>query len=215
MKALIIADSDILIDVCASVLKKSGYEIIIYRWLLKALDNIEEISPDVIILDASSYPRHWKIVVQSVASDGDNRRFFLFSEKKLSPSELRKADFLCVEKIFSLDSENISSDFALCLKQNTVSRAVIFSEPEEIECILGTEFGIITGHASKFDGHTFLFVPDYKSNIENLKVDSKIRNVVIKKIAEDKIFVAKAMVTFCNANSLELKLEEGSRNERF
>jgi len=43
-----------------------GYSIIQYENPLKAMDNLEEISPDVLICNASDYPRHWKIVVKQV-----------------------------------------------------------------------------------------------------------------------------------------------------
>ena len=101
MKALIIADSDTLIDLCCDTLKNAGYELIIYHWLLKALDNIEEIAPDIIIIDASSYPRHWKTLVQYTrAISEDKIDFFLFTLSPLSEDEKAKATSLKIKKVF-------------------------------------------------------------------------------------------------------------------
>ena len=69
MKALLIADDDDVIKKIQTALSDDGFDVITYRWLLKALDNIEEISPEAIIVSASSYPRHWKILAQFAKSE--------------------------------------------------------------------------------------------------------------------------------------------------
>ena len=43
MKALVVADDEKAINNISQVLKSAGYDPIVYKWLLKALDNIEEI----------------------------------------------------------------------------------------------------------------------------------------------------------------------------
>jgi len=53
MKAIIICDDEELIGKVDSVLASLSYDTIIYRWLLKALDNIEEIRPDIVVVSAS------------------------------------------------------------------------------------------------------------------------------------------------------------------
>jgi hypothetical protein len=44
-------------------------EIIHYSQALKAMDNIEEIDPGAIIINACDFPRHWKAIVQFVRQD--------------------------------------------------------------------------------------------------------------------------------------------------
>lgn len=208
MKALIIADNDNLIDLCGSVLKNAGCEIIIYRWLLKALDNIEEIAPDIIAIDAGSYPRHWKIVAQYTASTEVGCRLFLFSEKQISSSEMRKADFLGIEKIFCLDSEDTEENFAECFKQEKNRKnPPTPSESEETECIFALENGIITGRVLKFTGDKLFFLPDFKSKIPENVIGTKITNLAIKRIADDTIFNSVADVKSCNGGILELELK--------
>ena len=93
MKALIISDKQEIIDFSSKFLKENGYDIIVYRWLLKAIDNIEEIQPDLIILSVAEYPRHWKILASFVKSGigGNNVQIYLYDPDCLSDDEKRKA----------------------------------------------------------------------------------------------------------------------------
>ena len=66
MKALVIVEND---DVARSVdffTHPLGIDIIRYNDPLKALDNLEEIKPDAIIMSAQDFPRHWKSIVVSI-----------------------------------------------------------------------------------------------------------------------------------------------------
>ena len=58
MKALVISERPEIIDFVTPLLKDKGYDLIHYKWIIKALDNIEEIQPDLIVLSAGEYPRH-------------------------------------------------------------------------------------------------------------------------------------------------------------
>ncbi len=99
MKALIISDKQEVIKLLQKRLEKEGFDIIIYRWLLKALDNIEEIRPDYIVLSAQEYPRHWKTLASFVQSGigGNDVRFCLYNDEVLSAEDKQKAEQLGVE----------------------------------------------------------------------------------------------------------------------
>ena len=43
MKALIISDRQEIIESVTPILKQNGFDIIHYRWIIKALDNVEEL----------------------------------------------------------------------------------------------------------------------------------------------------------------------------
>ena len=64
MKALIVSDAQTEGIAIRSALEEAGYDTICYRWLLKALDNVEEIQPHLVVINAVDYPRHWKVMVQ-------------------------------------------------------------------------------------------------------------------------------------------------------
>lgn len=109
MKALIISDKQEIIDLLRAKLVDDGYDIIVYHWLLKALDNVEEIQPDYIVLSADEYPRHWKTLASFVQSGigGKDVRFCLYNADNLSDDDKAKADKLNVE--FWNEKEEVTS----------------------------------------------------------------------------------------------------------
>lgn len=103
MKALVISDNQEIVDSLQSYLKVNNFDIIIYRWLLKALDNIEEIHPDIIFVSACEYPRHWKTLASFVKSGigGNNIKLFLYDPVPLSEEEVKKAHELGVQALIN------------------------------------------------------------------------------------------------------------------
>ncbi len=106
MKALVVCDDAEVIAQLDTALQQYGIDTILYRWLLKALDNIEEISPDFTIISASDYPRHWKTLSQFINS-GIGRaanKIILYTPEPLPSEERKKADALGIRGCFaSLD----------------------------------------------------------------------------------------------------------------
>ncbi|HAP42529.1 MAG: hypothetical protein A2087_08165 [Spirochaetes bacterium GWD1_61_31] len=68
MKALLIIDDDTTSQIASFYLKPMGMDIIRYRDPLKALDNLDEIQPEAIIMSACDFPRHWKPIVVNIRS---------------------------------------------------------------------------------------------------------------------------------------------------
>ncbi len=108
MKVLLISDDKKNLEILDRALCKNDYDTIIYHWLLKALDNIEEISPDFCIVSLPDYPRHWKILSQFVKSENlrNNCKVILFSPEKLSEEENKKAEELGILGTFETTDEN-------------------------------------------------------------------------------------------------------------
>ncbi len=103
MKALVISDNQEIVDSLQSYLKENNFDIIIYRWLLKALDNIEEIHPDIIFVSACEYPRHWKTLASFIKSGigGNNIKLFIYDPVPLSEEEVKKAHELGVQALIN------------------------------------------------------------------------------------------------------------------
>lgn len=103
MKAIIIADNDLVIDNVKQVLKSRSYDTIVYRWLLKALDNLEEIAPHLIVVSQADYPRHWKTITQFAHSgiSGFFPQVILYVKDDFSDEEREKAEALGVRGFFS------------------------------------------------------------------------------------------------------------------
>lgn len=68
MKALVIVEDDSVAEIVKYYLKPLGLDIIHYRDPIKALDNLEEIFPDAVIMSAKDFPRHWKAIVVDIRS---------------------------------------------------------------------------------------------------------------------------------------------------
>ena len=108
MKALLISDNENITSPLDSYLKQNGYDTIIYTWLLKALDNVEEIKPDLIILSAEEYPRHWKTLIQfSKSSIGSqNVKIILIISDKFNKDDEEKAVLLGVSGFLKSVEQN-------------------------------------------------------------------------------------------------------------
>lgn len=103
MKGMIISDDQEVINSINNFLQSHKIDTIIYRWLLKAMDNVEEIRPDLIIVSANEYPRHWKTLCQFVSSGigGTGTEIILFEKNPLSEDDKKKAEALGVKGFFS------------------------------------------------------------------------------------------------------------------
>jgi hypothetical protein len=66
MKLLLILGSSESHDHISRYIKPLGVELIWYRHVLKAMDNIDEVDPAAIIISARDFPRHWKMLVHFV-----------------------------------------------------------------------------------------------------------------------------------------------------
>lgn len=148
MKALIISDKQEIIDFSSKFLRENGYDIIVYRWLLKAIDNIEEIQPDLIILSAAEYPRHWKTLASFVKSGigGNNVQIYLYDPDSLSDEEKQKAVELGIKDyITSLNTKSfekiiLSNNNKTSFSQDTQNLLcrIIFTNPVTRKFLFGT-----------------------------------------------------------------------------
>ncbi len=158
MKALIISEDEKVYSVLNSALQKAGYDTIIYKWLLKALDNIEEIRPDCIVVSSSEYPRHWKTLVQFVKSGigGDDVNIYLYEPNPMTKEDEDKAKILGITDYFTkLDPPLLDSVF--CKK---ASAGLVIEEEKlpTIENIIDTENKeeLLEKNENKTSGH-FMF----------------------------------------------------------
>lgn len=97
MKALIVSDALQDGKNIQTALEEAGYDTICYRWLLKALDNVEEIQPHLVIINAVDYPRHWKLMVQHMRCSLKNQpKVILLVPIDFEDEEAEKAELLDV-----------------------------------------------------------------------------------------------------------------------
>lgn len=131
MKALLVADNQIAIDNISQVLETAGYDVIIYKWLLKALDNVEEIAPHLIIVSTKDYPRHWKTLTQyaQTVCTSYKPQVILYSEGGLEDEEAQKAKVLNVRGIFeSVDVKGLDEFRKILTKETDIYSGKLLSD---------------------------------------------------------------------------------------
>jgi len=66
MKALLVVEDDAIAEIVRFYIQPLGLDVIRYRDPIKALDNLDEIAPDAVIMSARDFPRHWKAIVVDI-----------------------------------------------------------------------------------------------------------------------------------------------------
>ena len=133
MKALLISESDEILNSYAAFFKEAGYDTVCYRWLLKAMDNLEEIEPQLVFIDGFGYPRHWKTLAQYIKTSFKNAPLVLLAAD-LSEEETKKADCLDVHCIRgSIDDAQTRRDIVLLLHPEQEQAAVFSQMPVAVD----------------------------------------------------------------------------------
>jgi hypothetical protein len=103
MKLLLVLGSDDNYDAFTQTVAPLGFELIRYRHVLKAMDNIDEIDPAAIVISAREFPRHWKILVQFVRNERSKEvcPIIILKGESFSAEETSKAFFLGVNGVIS------------------------------------------------------------------------------------------------------------------
>jgi DNA-binding response OmpR family regulator len=108
MKLLLILGADESYEPISRHIKPLGFDLIRYRHVIKAMDNIDEIDPAAIIISARDFPRHWKILVQFIRARRSkaNCPIIILKGEQFSPEENSQALFLGVSGIITEALEN-------------------------------------------------------------------------------------------------------------
>jgi hypothetical protein len=192
MKLRLVLGSDKTFDSVSLFLKPLGFDMIRYRHVQKAMDNVEEIGPEGIIISAKDFPRHWKPFVRFVRYDrpqgecpiivlkGDN-----FPEEEINKAIALEVNGLVLEsldnpaeteKIQTLLSRYIAVDDKRTNRRyrpEDYSRInFVFSHPSDERLITGTVKTVSTTGLS--------FGPDHPGLVENIKVDTEIRTCSLR-----------------------------------
>ncbi len=136
MKALLICESQTELDTYNDFFKNNSFNTICYTWLLKALDNLLEINPDVVLINSIDYPRHWKTFVQYLRSMCTHEcPVVLICSDDQSEDEQKKVDALKVIRAkdnFTFTGEGISILREIKEKINPVKKTTAKSEHKPI-----------------------------------------------------------------------------------
>ena len=170
MTLLLVLGSDDNSDIISKSIRPLGFELIRYRHVLKAMDNIDEISPSAIVVSARDFPRHWKILVQFVRSALPNEMcpIIVLKGSSFCTEETSKAFFLGVSGVVD---DALNKPEEINRLQNILSRYVpvhekrkhyrFFVEPwNRIGFLMTNEKVIITGDVKTISSGGISFLPD-------------------------------------------------------
>jgi len=176
MKLLLVFSADDNCNIISRSVRPLGFEMIRYRQVLKAMDNIDEINPSAIVLSARDFPRHWKFLVQFVRTERANETcpIVILKGGNFSTEEMTSAYFLGVSGIIddSLNNpeeisrlKNILSHYAPPgappLEEKRKHRR-FHMEPWHRACILAVnrrESSLVTGDLENISAGGMAFVP--------------------------------------------------------
>jgi hypothetical protein len=199
MKLLVILGSDDILSLIAQNIEPLGFDLIRYRQVLKAMDNIEEIAPSTIIISAKDFPRHWKTLVQFVRYNHPKLEcpIIILKGPNFSLEDASKAFFLGVSGIVSEDLTRPSEVDQL---QRLLSRYIQLEEKRNanrfhiddpgkagVAAINPVNRSIITGPVKTISASGISFQPE-----ELLSLDSLTENM---ELAECSLRVGEDFIT--------------------
>lgn len=112
MKILVISEENL----STHLLNSGNISVITYRSYLKALDNLAEISPSVVLINAVDYKEHWKVVLQYISfynlyqehsEEGHKigEVFYLYIDDSFSEADKKEAKILGVSSFLHNEAE--------------------------------------------------------------------------------------------------------------
>ncbi|MCL2791523.1 MAG: hypothetical protein FWD87_00380 [Spirochaetaceae bacterium] len=157
MKILVIAENEKTTSIIKKHLMPLGFNFIFYSNPVKAMDNIPEIAPEMVIFSAEDYPMHWEpfLVVLRTFFSHKESIFILLKTALFAKEEAEKAIFLKVNGLVSEDvTESVFIDSMkavftrhLIPKESRRNRrffvidsdkiSFIFNHPETMELVTG------------------------------------------------------------------------------
>jgi hypothetical protein len=180
MKMMLVTDSSSLKPYLERMFSFQQVDVIHYDNPIKAMDNLDEVSPEVVLFSAADYPRHWKPFVIFLRNTFGRHEaiFMLLINDRFDPEEASKAEYLQVNAV--LDEDLPSQRTAERIRgivtryhQNTDIRrsarympsasdrvALAFTNPNTFQVCSGSVADISTGGVR--------FVPEETSTLETL-----------------------------------------------
>ncbi|MDR1286963.1 MAG: PilZ domain-containing protein [Treponema sp.] len=192
MKLLLVLGSDETSSLVSSYAEPLGFNLIRYRYVPKAMDNLEEIDPAGIIISARDFPRHWKVMVQYVRSSRPKEicPIILLKDDHFPLEETSKAFFLGVSGIVS---EALEERTELDRLQGILSRYIPLDEKRKAQRHYAenwNRFGflfsnpkdmtIISGEVKTISSSGLSFAPLNPDMLKNIRLNMELRECSLR-----------------------------------
>ena len=216
MKALLISDLPRSTDDLKPLFSEYKFDLIHYHSPLKALDNIEEISPDMVIINARDFPRHWKPIARHIrwGRSKEDVLITLLTANDFSTDDADKAMFLGIQGIVNFESSNckaILEDLRMIFNRYHYGQSKDISKSVQFLFTNPVNETIITGTVKNLTEETLLFLPDTPANVSDLK-NNMILDQCSLKIENAFIFPNCKIIS--NDNALNLSFTDLSADDK-
>ncbi len=181
MKILLVSNRQEIGELVHTHFRPHGSELIQYWNPIKAMDNLDEIAPDVILFSAQDFPRHWKPFVAFLREQRsrDESVFILLKGEELSEEEAEKAQHLSVNALVSEDLEN-SAELARLksivgrykkLDEGRTEERYVPHGPDDIQFAFThpRSFQVITGTVLDISSSGLRFTPNRRSRTGDIQ----------------------------------------------
>ena len=192
MKLLLVTEKDTTRVSLESHLRPRGFDFIHYRNPIKAMDNIDEVAPDLVLFSAEDFPRHWKpfIALLRGTRTKEQTAFVLLRGDLFSFDEAAKATHLEVNGVLperpedreSLQTlEDIVTRYSSMKEIRNDVRYIpsasdntefVFTHPVNYQIITGILFDLSPGGAA--------FIPDDPKSSSDIPAGSKIKHCSLR-----------------------------------
>lgn len=203
MKTLLIADKESTKNLFTLHLKPLGFDFIHYQNPIKAMDNVDEIEPDVVLFSAEDFPRHWKPFLKLLRATRTKEQtiFIILKGDRFSFDEAAKASHLGVNGIISekFDQkeknrlEVLFTRYSI-IKDNRTDHRYIPEPYDNVEFIITHpgNYAIVTGSILDLSLEGIRFKPDNPTLTQDLGKGTILSACSLK--VEDVIFTIKSKV---------------------
>jgi DNA-binding NarL/FixJ family response regulator len=186
MKLLLITAREENRNLIFNHFEKLGYDFISYDNPLKAMDNLQEITPDVVLFNAEDFPRHWKPFLQVLRQlfPRDKSVFVILKGESFNSDEALKAGSLSVNGVIS---ESFDSDEEKMQLESILSRYIVHNDLrgprrykkgiyENVEFLFNhpVNFTMLTGCVSDLSFDGIRFNPDCPQLTADIKEGTNI-----------------------------------------
>lgn len=186
MKILLVIGTDDSYAALAANIRTLGFEMIRYRHALKAMDNIDEVDPDAVLISAEDFPRHWKTLVQFIRSERSKEKtpIVLLKGPNFPFEEAAKASFIGVSGIVS---EYLEDKEELDRLRGIISRYIPLEEGRTAKRIRPAEWDnfsfvfahperkiMVTGTIETISSSGLSFLPEHPIYTEDIPLNTAL-----------------------------------------
>lgn len=223
MKALLVIADDAVAALAGFYIKPLGLDVIRYRDPLKALDNLDEICPDALVVSARDFPRHWKSLVVNLRANRPKTSCVavLLKGEYFSFEEAAKAAYLGVNGVVREDfSDRLELErFQQIIKRymvvddSRISDRQVPGEWDRLDFAFShpTSLAPISGHIETISSSGLSFVPDMPSLTADLETGALIEDASLR---VDRDIYSCSCVLVRNGAVMGLSLERMADEDR-